>query len=115
MRISALFGSKAVLEAENARLRRTLIERDARVAQLSSALDDALDREALHSLSAPHERLTPAAVLDRYGQARAEHPRPVAVPAARGEATQATAQPWMRSLDAAGAAGAGPRDRRRTR
>ncbi|WP_280359327.1 hypothetical protein [Nocardia otitidiscaviarum] len=123
MNWTALFGSKAVLEAENARLRRTLADRDTRIAQLSAALDDALDREALHSLTAPHERLTPAAVLDRYGRARAEHPAltstPIPAPVGRGEATQSNARPWLRPLDAtatATAAAAGTsRDRRRTR
>ncbi|MFE3222910.1 hypothetical protein [Nocardia sp. NPDC059228] len=115
MNWTALFGQKAVLEAENKRLRRTLAERDARVAELSTALDDALDREQLHSLSAPHERLTPAAVLDRYGQHRAEHPRQATATAAdRGSVTQTGVRQWITALDVT-TAGRGACDRRRSR
>ncbi|MFE3028493.1 hypothetical protein [Nocardia tengchongensis] len=118
MKWTALFGPKAVLEAENERLRRTLVERDSRVAELSAALDDALDREQLHSLSAPHERLTPAAVLDRCGQHRAKHLRQaVAAPlpaADRGSVTQVGVRSWITGLDGT-AAGRGVCDRRLTR
>ncbi|MFD6357255.1 hypothetical protein [Nocardia tengchongensis] len=116
MNWTALFGPKAVLEAENERLRRTLAERDTVVAELSSALDDALDREQIHSLSAPHERLTPAAQLERFGQFRAEHPRHVPVSSARGGAAQTSVRPWMTSLESTAATGAAALpDRRRSR
>ncbi|MFJ9368769.1 hypothetical protein ACIRRA_30685 [Nocardia sp. NPDC101769] len=115
MNWTSLFGPKAVLEAENERLRRVLAERDARVAQLSAALDDALDREQLHSLSAPHERLTPAAVLDRYGQHRAEHPQQSAVQTGRGTAAQAIVRPWMTPLEVTAAGVPASADRRRSR
>ncbi|QLY33955.1 hypothetical protein H0264_18520 [Nocardia huaxiensis] len=115
MNWTALFGPKAVLEAENDRLRRTLAERDARISELSAALDDALDREQLHSLSAPHERLTPAAVLDRFGHHRAEHlPQPGAS-SERGTATQASARPWMTLLESTVAGVPVAQDRRRSR
>ncbi|MFE3799291.1 hypothetical protein [Nocardia tengchongensis] len=118
MKWTAVFGPKAMLAAENDRLRRTLVERDSRVAELSAALDDALDREQLHSLSAPHERLTPAAVLDRCGQHRAEHLQQAVallVPAAdRGSATKVGVRPWMTALDAT-ADGRDACDRRRSR
>ncbi|WP_458686396.1 hypothetical protein [Nocardia tengchongensis] len=114
MKWTALLGPKAVLEAENERLRRTLTERDVRLAELKRELDDALDREQLHSLTAPHERLTPAAVLDRFGQHRAEHPPQAAVPG-RGTATQTSVRPWMTSLEVTAAGGPTARDRRRSR
>ncbi|MEU1205489.1 hypothetical protein [Nocardia sp. NPDC005825] len=113
MNWAALFGSKAVLEAENQRLRRVLADRDARVAELSTALDDVLDREQMHALSAPHEQLTSAAWIDRVGQARAQHPgqpRPV-----RGGAERPGARELMTSLEATAAGAAVGVDRRRSR
>ncbi|MFE3000722.1 hypothetical protein ACFXG4_37700 [Nocardia sp. NPDC059246] len=114
MNWTALFGPKAVLEAENERLRRTLAERNARVAELSTALDDALDREQLHSLSAPHERLTPAAVMERVGQGRAQHPTSVGREA-RAVTPQVSVRPWMRELDSTAAQVSVAPDRRRSR
>lgn len=115
MRWAALLGPKAVLEAENTRLRRVLEERDKRISELSATLDDALDREQMYSLTPRRERLTPAAVLDRYGQPRAERPRPASTPEIRGAAPQVTARPWMRSLENTVAGTAVSGDRRRSR
>lgn len=114
MKWASLFGPKAVLEAENERLRRALAEREARVAQLSAALDDALDREQMHSLSASHERLTPAAWIDRVGQSRAQHPVPApAQVEPRGAVTQPGIGRWMRDLESTAASVSV--DRRRSR
>ncbi|MGX1805182.1 hypothetical protein ACWIGI_05660 [Nocardia sp. NPDC055321] len=113
MNWTAILGPKAVLEAENERLRRTLAERDAKLAQLSSALDDALDREQLHSLTAPHERLTPAAVLDRFDHPRAQHPAPESI--ARGSASLPASRVWSVPLESTAAGVPVAADRRRSR
>ncbi|WP_280442676.1 hypothetical protein [Nocardia brasiliensis] len=65
--------NSGALRREVNQLRELLADKDQQLAQMAIALDDALDREQLHSLSAPHERLTPAAVINRYGQPRAHH------------------------------------------
>ncbi|MFE3986557.1 hypothetical protein ACFXPR_18925 [Nocardia tengchongensis] len=114
MNWAALFGSKAVLEAENQRLRRVLADRDARVAELSTALDDVLDREQMHALSAPHEQLTSAAWIDRVGQARARHLEQPVRPA-RGSEERPAAHQLMTSLEATAAGATVGVDRRRSR
>ncbi|QBS43567.1 hypothetical protein [Nocardia sp. CS682] len=83
-----------VLRREVTQLRGQLADKDQQIRQLAVALDDALDREQLHSLSAPHERLTPAAVIDRYGQPRAHHDRTGVT--GSGEPTQAGQAPAHR-------------------
>ncbi|MGW4121372.1 hypothetical protein [Nocardia sp. NPDC004711] len=114
MNWTALFGPKAVLEAENQRLRRALADREAQVSELSTALDDALDREQMHALSAPHEQLTPAAWIDRVGQVRAQHPAPEGHEA-RGTTAQTSVRPWMRELDSTATSAPVTADRRRSR
>ncbi|MFC9438964.1 hypothetical protein [Nocardia sp. NPDC057030] len=85
----------SALRREVMLLRGQLADKNQQLTQMAVALDDALDREQVHSLCASHERLTPAAVIDRYGQPRAHHARTDAADV--GEATQAGQVPAARS------------------
>ncbi|WP_433622763.1 hypothetical protein [Nocardia sp. CA-120079] len=87
------YGGRNTLRQQLTQLRGQLADRDQRIAELTAALDDSLDREQLHSLCAPHERLTPAAVLERYGSPRAEHPAPQA-PGAHTVAGAVAGREW---------------------
>lgn len=58
---------------EVAHLHAALVARDAEIAALTRRLDDFLDRESMHALDAGRERLTTAAVLDRFGLPWATH------------------------------------------